>query len=562
VLGTTTVVRILSLSLTAAGAEMAARLPYEHAHGAVVDTVAREWSRVDGFVIFAATGLVVRAIAPLLASKSSDPAVVCVDEAGRHVVALTGGHARGANDLARDVAALLSATPVVSTATDAAGVPALDRLARFQASGDIAGVTRRWLDGAAPDVSWDDGLEGWRVPFEPGGGGLVTVTDGRRRAGPGEVLLRPSSLVVGAGASRGADPGGLAAAVAAALDASGRDPACVSAVATAEVKADEPAVVALACSLGVPLLTYPAEVLAARPVPNPSPVVDAAVGTPSVAEAAALLAAGPDSTLVSEKTVSAGRDSTVAVARRRRPIGHLSVVGLGPGRAGARTPEAAAAVRHAEVVIGYGPYVDQAADLLGAGQEVVRSPIGAEKERARQALDRAGRGARVALVCSGDPGVYAMASLVLELTPEAGDPPVTVVPGVTAALAGAAILGAPLGHDHASVSLSDLLTPWEVIVARLRAVAEGDFVVSLYNPRSARRTEQLAAALSIFAAHRPAATPAAVLTDIGRAGQAVVRTTVSELDPSTVGMLSLVVVGSSRTRWISGRMVTPRGYRT
>jgi cobalt-precorrin 5A hydrolase/precorrin-3B C17-methyltransferase len=562
VLGTVTVVRVLSLSLTAAGADMAGRLPYEHTHGAVVDTVAQEWSRVDGFVIFAATGLAVRAIAPLLASKASDPAVVCVDEAGRHVVALTGGHAGGANDLAREVAALLSATPVVSTATDAAGVPALDRLARFQASGDIAGVTRRWLDGAAPDVSWDDGLEGWGVPFEPGGGGRVTVTDGPRPAGPGEVLLRTPSLIVGAGASRGADPSGLAAAVAAALDASGRDPACVSAVATAEVKADEPAIVALARSLGVPLLTYPAEVLAGRPVPNPSPVVDAAVGTPSVAEAAAMMAAGPDSTLVSEKTVSAGRDSTVAVARRRRPAGRLSVVGLGPGRAGARTPEAAAAVRHAEVVIGYGPYVDQAADLLGPGQEVVRSPIGAETDRARQALDRAGRGARVALVCSGDPGVYAMASLVLELAPDAGDPPVTVVPGVTAALAGAAILGAPLGHDHASVSLSDLLTPWDVIVARLQAVAEGDFVVSLYNPRSARRTEQLAEALSILAAHRPAATPAAVLTDIGRAGQAVLRTTVSELDPSTVGMLSLVVVGSARTRWISGRMVTPRGYRT
>jgi cobalt-precorrin 5A hydrolase/precorrin-3B C17-methyltransferase len=153
-----------------------------------------------------------------------------------------------------------------------------------------------------------------------------------------------------------------------------------------------------------------------------------------------------------------------------------------------------------------------------------------------------------------------MASLVLELAPGLGDPPVTVVPGVTAALAAAAVLGAPLGHDHAAVSLSDLLTPWDVIERRLEAVAEGDLVVSLYNPRSTRRTTQLERALAILAQHRPPATPAAIVTDVGRAGERVVRTRLSEVEPGEVGMLSLVVVGSSTTRWIGSRMVTPRGY--
>jgi cobalt-precorrin 5A hydrolase/precorrin-3B C17-methyltransferase len=213
------------------------------------------------------------------------------------------------------------------------------------------------------------------------------------------------------------------------------------------------------------------------------------------------------------------------------------------------------------VVIGYGPYVDQAGDLLNCGQVVIRSPIGAETERVRDALSRAAGGARVALVCSGDAGVYALASLVCELAPEAGGPAVTVVPGVTAALAGAALLGGPLGHDHAAVSLSDLLTPWDVIVGRLRAVAAADFVVSLYNPRSRRRRAQLPEALAILGAHRPPATPAAVLTDIGRPAQTVTRTSLSDLDPDSVGMLSLVIIGSSRTRWVGGQMVTPRGYR-
>ncbi|MDQ1565411.1 MAG: cobalt-precorrin hydrolase / cobalt-factor methyltransferase / precorrin-3B, partial [Actinomycetota bacterium] len=220
-----------------------------------------------------------------------------------------------------------------------------------------------------------------------------------------------------------------------------------------------------------------------------------------------------------------------------------------------------AAVRHADVVIGYGPYVDLAGDLLAAGHEVVRSPIGAEAERCAEALRRAAAGERVALVCSGDPGVYAMASLVYELAPSHGEPPVTVVPGVTAALAAAAVLGAPLGHDHAAVSLSDLLTPWPVIERRLRAVADGDFTVSLYNPRSKRRTAQFDTALAILAAGRPPGTPAAIVTDVARPGQRVIRTTIAELDPEQVDMLSLVVIGSTTTRWQGEMMVTPRGYR-
>ena len=165
-------------------------------------------------------------------------------------------------------------------------------------------------------------------------------------------------------------------------------------------------------------------------------------------------------------------------------------------------------------------------------------------------------------MCSGDAGVYAMASLVLELAPGRGDPPVEIVPGITAASSAAAVLGAPLGHDHAAISLSDLLTPWEVIGRRLEAAAVGDFVVSLYNPRSRRRSTQLARALAILAAHRPSTAPAAVLTDIGRPGARVVRTTLADLDPADVGMLSLVVVGATSTRWIGSHMVTPRGYST
>jgi len=235
----------------------------------------------------------------------------------------------------------------------------------------------------------------------------------------------------------------------------------------------------------------------------------------------------------------------------------LAVVGLGPGDVAHRTPAAERAVRRAEVVIGYGPYVDACADLLTPAQEVIRSPIGDEVVRAKQAVAEAAGGRSVAMVCSGDAGIYAMASLVFEV---AGHVDVEVVPGVTAALASAALLGAPLGHDHAVISLSDLLTPWTAIEERVRAAARADLVVVFYNPRSRARHWQLDAACTLLLEHRAPATPVGVVTDAGRVDQTVSITSLGALDSATVAMTTCVIVGSSTTSVIGGRMVTPRGY--
>jgi cobalt-precorrin 5A hydrolase / precorrin-3B C17-methyltransferase len=550
-------VNVLAVSITERGRETARRLPYEHVHGSLATTVRQRWRDRDGFVLCCAVGVAVRVVAPLLGSKGGDAAVVCVDEAGRFAVPVVGGHAADANDLARDVAALLSATPVVTTATEAAGLPGLDTLPGFTAEGDVAGVTRAWLDGDPPAVLVDTELALWSAPPVPPGGsgsGRVIVSDRVHALERMTVVLRPASLVIGVGASSGAPAAEIADLVAAALEAGGLAAAAVAGVATLDRKSHELGIVAL----GLPVQTFPAEVLRTVKVPNPSDVVDDAVGTPSVAEAAALTAAGPDAALVVSKRTSP--HATVAVARRVGPRGHLAVVGLGPGGAAHRTPAAAAAVRHADVVVGYGPYVDQCADLLAAHHTVVRSPIGAEADRCREALRLAAHGRRVALVCSGDAGVFGMASLTLELAPGLGGPDVEVIPGVTAALAAGALLGAPLGHDHAFVSLSDLLTPWPVIERRLRAAAAADLAVALYNPRSSRRTWQLDQARAILLGHRPPETPVGVVTDAGRPGQRVERTTLAALDPETVSMLTTVIVGTSQSRWVGDRLVTPRGY--
>lgn len=548
--------RVVAVSVTESGRALAERLPYERSHGAAGATVRGLWGEVDGLVLMLATGAAVRIVAPLLAGKERDPAVVCVDEAGRFAVALCGGHGGGANDLARDVASLLGATPVVTTASDAAGLAALDALPGLAAVGDVAGVTTAILDGRPPVVTCE--LGGWPPPARLVAGGgpeQVVVTDRRVPPSPGTVALHPPSLVAGVGCSSDAGAEEAAWTLAAALGAAGLAPESVGTVATIDRRAEHPAVL----GLGRPVRAYAADELARVPVADPSPVVERAVGTPSVAEAAALLAAGPDGTIVVGKQRSPR--VTIAVARCARRPGHLALVGLGPGGAAHRTPAAAAAVRSADLVIGYTAYLEQAADLLSGAQEIVGSPIGDEVVRAKHALRQAAAGRRVALVCSGDAGIYAMASIVFELADAAAPgTAIEVVPGVTAALAASALLGAPLGHDHVLISLSDLLTPWTVIEARVRAAAVSDLVVAFYNPRSRGRSWQLEAALQILRVERPGTTPIGIVTDAGRAGQRVRLASLDELDAAEVGMTTCVIVGSSATRVVAGRMVTPRGY--
>ncbi|HEX2808704.1 MAG TPA: precorrin-3B C(17)-methyltransferase, partial [Kineosporiaceae bacterium] len=320
--------------------------------------------------------------------------------------------------------------------------------------------------------------------------------------------------------------------------------------------------VATAQALGVRLVTHPAAGLARVRVPNPSDVVLAAVGTPSVAEAGALLGEGtrsggpPAAHLLVPKTASAM--ATVAIARHV-PRGRLAIVGLGPGARDLLTPRATAELRRASVVVGLDQYVDQVRDLLRPGTRVLASGLGAEEARARAAVEQAAAGHAVALIGSGDAGVYAMASPALEYADDTID--VVGVPGVTAGLAAASLLGAPLGHDHVYLSLSDLHTPWEVIERRVVAAAEGDLVVLFYNPRSRARDWQLAAALAVLAEHRPPETPVGLVRNASRDDEQVRLGRLDTFDSASVDMYSLVVVGSSRTTIVAGRMVTPRGYR-
>ena len=254
----------------------------------------------------------------------------------------------------------------------------------------------------------------------------------------------------------------------------------------------------------------------------------------------------------------------------------LHVLGLGPGDPSLLSPEAAAALAASSLIVGYSGYVSLLSKDVLAGKRVIATGMTGEISRATAAVDAALGGEETAVVCSGDPGIYALSGLVLELIERRGaaasDLPLHVVPGIPALCAAAALLGAPLMHDFACVSLSDLLTPWQTIALRLRCAFEGDFVLVLYNPRSKRRTSQLEEALSIGLAHREVSTPVGIVRNAFRPGQQVDIVALGDVSADRADMFTILIIGNSASRIVPGkgerplawecgaRMLTPRGY--
>lgn len=235
------------------------------------------------------------------------------------------------------------------------------------------------------------------------------------------------------------------------------------------------------------------------------------------------------------------------------------VVGMGPGSQEQMTEKAREVFASCEVIAGYTVYVELLKEAC-PGAEYITTPMRQEVERCRLAFEAAAEGKTTAMVCSGDAGIYGMAGLMYEVGEEYPQVEIEVVPGVTAALGGAAVLGAPLGHDLCIISLSDLLTPWETIEKRLLSAAAADFVICLYNPASRKRKDYLKRACEILMNHKPADTVCGIVRNIAREGESFQILTLGELKDAEADMFSTVYIGNHKTKVIRGRMVTPRGY--
>lgn len=527
-----------------------------------------------------ASGILIRLLASCLTDKTAEPPVIAVAEDGSAVVPLVGGH-HGANDLAVTIAALFGIAAAITTAGDVRFGMALDNppigwtLAnpehvKLFSADLLAGETVRLDDSVPPFLADTD------IPRDLGGILRITATSQSQPGDARHLVYHPAKIAIGIGCERGTDPAELNELVASALAAGGIAPAAVAGLYSLDLKADEPAVHAAAAALGVEARFFDASTLEAEAprLKNPSEIVFREVGCHGVAEGAALAAAGPDGELVVAKTKSARATCAIAIApmpieSTGCPQGQLLIVGTGPGSDGWMTAEAESGVAAATDLVGYTLYLDI---LAARADGKIRHdyPLGEEIDRVRAALNIAATGKTVALVSSGDPGIYAMATLAFELL-ETGDRSdwrrvaVQVCPGISALQAAAARSGAPLGHDFCTISLSDLLTPWDAIERRLRAAADGDFVVAFYNPVSRRRTWQLGKAREILLAARPESTPVVIARNLGRDGEQVRIVTLGTLDPADIDMLTVVLVGSSETRAVArgdGRhwVYTPRGY--
>ena len=532
----------------------------------------------DALVFIGATGIAVRAIAPHVRDKFSDPAVVSVDEAGQFAVSMLSGHVGGANDLAREVAAAIGARAVVSTATDVNGLFAVDEWARKQG---LALVERQiakevsacLLDGGTVGFASDIAVEGALPSGVEEGPHELGIKVGLDTADCpfGHTLhLVPRVVTVGVGCKRGTDAAALEAFVRGALANAHVSPAAVARVASIDVKRDEGAVLALARALGCEPVFYSAEQLAAvEGIFASSDFVRAAVGVDNVCERAAVAGGAR---LIGGKeahegmTVALGRDEASVRfdggadgAAQTADDRVLLVVGIGPGGGSDLTRRAYEALESCDVIVGYTVYTDLLEKEF-PDKEMLTTPMRREVERCKIALEHAQAGERVAMVCSGDPGVYGMAGLCYELAGEYPSVDIEVIPGISAAFGGAAVLGAPLMHDFAVISLSDLMTPWEKIAKRLELAAEADFVICLYNPSSKKRADYLQRACDILLRHKPASTVCGTVRNIGREGEESHVLTLGELRNTNVDMFTTVYIGNEQTMQLGGSMVTPRGY--
>lgn len=528
-----------------------------------------------------AAGILVRALAPLLSDKQNEPPVIAASEDGASIVPLLGGH-HGANDLARNVAVALDGHAAITTAGDLRFGVALDRPPpgwTLANPDDAKPVMAALLAGSAARIEGEaEWLAASGVPQSAGGEIGLVATLKAEQGSERRLVYHPRRLVLGLGCERDTDPAEVDNLLAETLAEAGLSRNAVACVASIDVKADEPAVLLAAERLGVPARFFTAARLEQETprLANPSDAVFREVGCHGVAEGAALAGSGPDGALIVAKRKS--RRGTCAIAQAPgivdptiigRARGALAIVGIGPGTPEWLTPHAAMALQKADAIVGYGLYLDLVADRI-AGKDHFRAPLGAEEDRVRQALNLAAEGRNVALISSGDAGIYAMATLVFECLDAGGLDngaeriAIDIAPGISAMQAAAARAGAPLGHDFCTISLSDLLTPWAAIEKRLHAAAKGDFVIAFYNPVSKRRRTQLAAARDILLQHRPADTPVILARNLGRDGEQVSTVSLDQLNVDDVDMLTLVLVGASSTRQVraAGRTwtYTPRGY--
>ncbi len=554
---------------------------HKNISGNALNDIASAFTQGRPIIGLMASGILIRAIAPHLANKHQDAPVIAVSPDGQQVIPLTGGH-HGANKLAKTIAKITNGNAGITTASDTTFNVSLDEppqgycLANPQ---NFKAFIAKVLEGQSITL---DGYADWisnsDLPLSKNSNLTIKITEKDIQGDENTLVYYPHTLVVGLGCERNAPADELTKLVQKCLSSKNLSANSIACFTSIDLKADEAAITALSKAHGKPVHFFTATELNTvnDRLKNPSDIVLKEVGCAGVSEGAALAGGGLESTLIVEKNKSTR--TTCAIAQSPTPVttfqgrarGKLSVIGIGPGSLEWRSPEATQTLMAASDWVGYDLYLDLASDLK-TKQTEHRFGLGKEEARVRHAFKLAGQGKHVALVCSGDANIYAMGALTYEVLNSNTLPDaqtrveIHIVPGISAFQAASARAGAIIGHDFCTISLSDLLTPWETIENRLHAAAKGDFNIAFYNPRSLKRIDQLQRAIDILKPHRTDDTPVIIASNLGRPTEKVKTVRFADFDPNEVDMLTIVLIGSSQSKIITrgdgqSYCYTPRGY--
>lgn len=555
-------------------------------------------------IFIGAAGIAIRTLAPYLGDKWHEPPVIALSQDGKNIVPLLGLHHGGAA-LAHEIQTVTKGHLGVTTAGDTQFKLALDHppagfaLVNPEAvkpvmAALLAGKQAVLIGEYADDLKFFlNKLPLIEEADAPDDHIKIIASIKPHILGDMDIQFCPQILTLGVGCARNCPIDLMDDFFIQSMQDHHILPDAIAALGTIDLKEDEPAIRALAQKLDKPLYLFSARTLETQKthLKNPSKIVFDEVGCHGVSEGAALLLAGDGGTFQLEKQKHA--QATIALARSKtaparldisknitqhdpqdaRVAGSLSLIGIGPGRKDWCVPHAFKAIHQADLLVGYHYYLDQLG-ALAAGKERADFALGEEEARCRFALEQAALGRKVALISSGDIGIYAMAALVYELVGRAADQGgvslaakrvlIETIPGISAFQAAAALGGAPIGHDFCLISLSDLLTPFAVIEQRLAAAAQGDFVIAFYNPVSKSRRKAFDRALEILRQHRPPQTPIMLARQLGRAEQDVKIMPLDQLKTEMVDMFTLVMIGSSQTKAFNtghgAHIYTPRGY--
>ena len=548
-----------------------------------------KWGKLELIIFVGSVGASIRLINSLLSSKDKDPGVIVIDKKGSKIIPIIGAHQSNIQNIAFQICNLFSGEIIETNNSIDQNYLNIDSFGNqwgWKRSGDIKDWSKLVIKQSNKKEIFCSQLSGNNLWKTSEVGNTITQLSDKDYEQKKSIFhisifdnhkntWHPPTLWIGLGCERNTSKELIEDSLQSFLATNNLSPLSIAGFATVDLKKDEKAILEISKEKNLPIKFFTSEELSSINTPNPSNVVLNEIGTPSVAEAACMIAAGQGSKLLKEKKIFKSIDSskntfgavTIAVSESKNqysPLtGEIHVVGSGPGDISYLTNDARKALSKCSIWIGYKMYLDLIKPLKRKDQVMIESNLTEEKERCEKAIKLAEEGIKVALISSGDAGFYGMAGLLLELIQKVHKdfrPSFEVHPGISSMQLAAALGGAPLMNDFCSISLSDKLTPWESIEKRIAGALLGDFVIAIFNPQSLERNWQLKRAIELCLGYRPGNTPVLVGRQVGRENQSKSFFSLDSMPLKDIDMLSIIIIGNSKTTLVDEIFLTPRGY--